>query len=480
MCDDCRPSSRETLSRSSPSLTTRACTSTPSLVSYEPTGTEVLQGRYRVSYDHLLGEGSNGRVYKALDIEANKQVAVKIYKDSFDDEGMKLAIANVSKCVDVISAITSASRSLLDTDVERGDAEKPKCTRGNPGRASFSAKMIEADAEKAIPGSTNVVQRMDLTKCFVSLLGYSKDSNGEPGMDIDSEKVFVVTEVGEESLQEFLDKTAESGKTLSLETLRCVHWSLVSIACALHAADFVHLDIKPLNVMRFGEVWKLIDFDGAIRTRSWVPVTEMWCSEWYMPPELAGAFLSRQRFGKNKPEKVEVSRLMDVWSVGLSALEAVFLQPVLKPFYTEWFESTGSNVKFLSWLSDYSETLLDGDMREFMNSMDQDMSDFLQGVLRKDPGERCCIAESLVHPWFEPIRIQMWKSMKLREDDSANGSGSRSMEPWSRTLTPNGVASGKKTQSRMDRLRNSAAFFGSRSSSYRAPEERASRACATM
>jgi len=41
---------------------------------------EWLQGQFRVSYIHKLGEGSFSCVYKGLDTVKNQQVAVKISK----------------------------------------------------------------------------------------------------------------------------------------------------------------------------------------------------------------------------------------------------------------------------------------------------------------------------------------------------------------------------------------------------------------
>ena len=70
-------------------------------------------------------------------------------------------------------------------------------------------------------------------------------------------------ELGQESLESRLEAAASSSQRLSVNDLKNVHWSLVSIVCGLHSAGFVHLDIKPSNIVRFGEAWKLINFDGC-------------------------------------------------------------------------------------------------------------------------------------------------------------------------------------------------------------------------
>merc|ERR1712176_1433602 len=87
------------------------------------------------------------------------------------------------------------------------------------------------------------------------------------------------------------------------------------------------------------EQWKLIDLDGAVHTSNSVPLNKVTFTPHYMPPELARALLEKR-------EELVTSRLMDVWSVGLCAMEAIFLQPVLAPFYEEWKKETGTDSKF--------------------------------------------------------------------------------------------------------------------------------------
>ena len=56
-----------------------------------------------------------------------------------------------------------------------------------------------------------------------------------------------------------------------------VHWEFVrdfvrDIASALqhlHGKGLIHGDVKPLNAVRVGKKWKLIDLDAAAATRVW-------------------------------------------------------------------------------------------------------------------------------------------------------------------------------------------------------------------
>lgn len=236
-------------------------------------------------------------------------------------------------------------------------------------------------------------------------------------MDAETGKLFLILELGAESLEERLASHAAAGTTLSVEELRNVHWSLVSIVCGLHGAGFVHMDIKPANVVRFGDTWKLIDFDGAVKSGTRLPREKMTFTPLYMPPEAARVWVEDH-------QELQASRLMDVWSVGMCAIEAVFLQPVMKPWYDEWTQDTGNDRKFFAWLADYdaSPAIMDSDMCEAMAQIHPDLCSLLQGMLVKDPSKRSDIAECWVHDWFEPIRVKLWKGLALASGEDSNSS----------------------------------------------------------
>jgi len=211
-------------------------------------------------------------------------------------------------------------------------------------------------------------------------------------------------------------KHAETGEPLPVEEIRNIHWSLVSIVCGLHAAGFVHMDIKPSNIVRFEHTWKLIDFDGAVRSGTIVTRERVTGTPCYMAPELA------KLLAENRDE-ILVSRLMDVWSVGLCAMEAIFFQPILKPWFEEWEQETGNGMKFLRWLGDYKAkpAIMDADMCKAMKDIDPDMCELLKRMLIKDPAERGDIAECLTHPWFEPMRELLWKNIDTRTSSKDGG-----------------------------------------------------------
>lgn len=265
------------------------------------------------------------------------------------------------------------------------------------------------------------MRKIDFSSCFVSVISYSKDSSGKPGLDIESESLFIVFELGKESLEDRLIRYGEKGRQLTVDEHRSLQWALISIVFGLHTMGYVHLDIKPANIVCFEiehtkEQWKLIDLDGALCTGTAVALSEVVATMQYLSPELASTFLAmqapaRDRFGRpqrrsdDQPEEaVKLSRLMDIWSVGMCAMEAIFGVPILKPWYDEWLAETGSEDKFLKWLANTKEVVITGDIRDALREIDEDMCSLLEGMLEKDPEKRFSIIECVNHMFFQKIR----------------------------------------------------------------------------
>eukprot|EP00930_Biecheleria_cincta_P026773 TRINITY_DN18829_c0_g1_i1.p1 TRINITY_DN18829_c0_g1~~TRINITY_DN18829_c0_g1_i1.p1 ORF type:complete len:473 (+),score=40.38 TRINITY_DN18829_c0_g1_i1:114-1532(+) len=383
--------------------------------------TVLLQGRYRYSTDKVLGEGSYGTVYQGLDLVECRGIAVKVYRES-----ESIALQNFKKSVDVL--LTIRRRAAMPPKDPTSFDGTMEMSLYNETTMSFKPSTFSEDmaclGEIFREITQALLSHMDFTGCFVAILGYSRDHLGAPGRDVDSDSLYIVYELGQESLQSRLVRCATDGVSLTPEELRKLQWDLVTIVCGLHSQGFVHLDIKPANIVRFctdgGEAqWKLIDLDGAMKTGNTVPLELVCFTMHYMSPELASAYL------RSKPSKVgvglrqqgsdgvQLSRLIDVWSVGMCALEPIFLTPVLGPWYSEWRQQTGSDVKFLSWLADSdAEPIVSGEMRDALAEIDADMCDMLQGMLAKDVLDRLSITECLTHRWFAPIRAKLLEDVK--------------------------------------------------------------------
>merc|ERR1719331_1927960 len=113
----------------------------------------------------------------------------------------------------------------------------------------------------------------------------------------------------------------------------------------LHARQFVHCDLKPLNVMHFSSNrWKLIDMDGMVLAGQSASLCDVFYTPMYCSPEFAASSLGEDEY-------FDVSRLLDVWSLGCIAVELVMLRPLLRDRFNAFFSGhpEGTNA-FLRWL----------------------------------------------------------------------------------------------------------------------------------
>uniref|UniRef100_A0A7S4S2B2 Protein kinase domain-containing protein n=1 Tax=Alexandrium monilatum TaxID=311494 RepID=A0A7S4S2B2_9DINO len=376
-----------------------------------------LRDKYKIVRKVVLGEGASAVVYKGLDVQACRNVAVKLYKHTeTDGSPRRSALEEFRKSVTVLKRLCS-----IDDDEERQAMRRLTTFSYDAGTLSHCIAVTwrrsntsVASAESATIANP-ILDEVDTSNCYVRLLDYSCTETGEPGLDEHEKLLYLVLELGEESLEERLQRHRTRGESLSVKELRELQWALVCIVWGLHAVGFVHMDIKPQNIMRFRENgadhWKLIDLDGAMETGREIRPEQVTFTPEYMPPELAKAWVA---WTSGDPSyRLTMSRLMDVWSIGMCSLEAIFLQPVLRPWFEEWKKETGSEEKFFKWLADYdTEPILHGDMHEMLAGMDKDMCDLLETMLAKDPDTRSSINECLTHPWFSSVHRALIGDLK--------------------------------------------------------------------
>lgn len=377
----------------------------------------LLHDRYHIRKDSIVGEGSSGCVFRGLDSRTGESVAVKIYAST---EG---------KCLEDFKRTIHLSR-LLHEQVAATVQKAASMGR----RASCSNAIVEtALKDSGIHESlSDLLVHLNISRCFPTVLDHSRDIDG-PGVDDASGMLFLVQELGGSSLEEKLEGyEAGADSSMNHSEIKDLCWSLVCITFGLHACGYVHMDIKPLNIVEFEGAnrteWKLIDLDGAVLANSPLDLQSDRFSftQAYMAPELAKALhaknkqpvhetpkrppsKSRSLFSRSKsgaklpqPEGLVASRIMDVWSVAMTIIQAVFLTPLLEPQLLQWREETGSDEKFMEWLGDYTTgPLIHGEVKDAIDNMDEDLSALLQGMLRKDPKERWCMATCLTHRYFQ-------------------------------------------------------------------------------
>eukprot|EP01062_Namystynia_karyoxenos_P071517 TRINITY_DN6707_c0_g1_i1.p1 TRINITY_DN6707_c0_g1~~TRINITY_DN6707_c0_g1_i1.p1 ORF type:complete len:1719 (+),score=643.18 TRINITY_DN6707_c0_g1_i1:90-5246(+) len=109
--------------------------------------------------------------------------------------------------------------------------------------------------------------------------------------------------------------------TLPEAEARLVVGCITSGLADMHRAGYVHTDIKPKNIVRFGHLWKIIDLDCAQLVGDPMPLR---FTPHYCPPEMGLKRLTGQR--------LPAACSLDVWSYGAVVFELVTRQKLLNRY----------------------------------------------------------------------------------------------------------------------------------------------------
>jgi len=260
--------------------------------------------------EDILGEGATSIVRRGVHVVSGEEVAIKMSRAS--RHGSREAVLKkFERQIEVLAALA-----------------EPFAPPSDPG---LWHEQLEH------------VQPCDL---FMRMIDYSRDVDGRPGADPVDGVMYIVTELGQCSLHGYLARRRGEDRPLSKDMVQSMSKAIILVIAALHAKGYVHLDLKPHNLMLFKGRVKLIDVDGCVPAGTTLNIgdSSISYSACYCAPEWA-------RFVVSEAD-IDVAPSLDVWSVGMTICELVCLDTVLAPYYKQcltYAPSKGLCV-FLEWL----------------------------------------------------------------------------------------------------------------------------------
>lgn len=339
-----------------------------------------MAGNYQIdmSQDGLLGEGTSCICRRGRVTGTGELVAIKFYKapeSSFSLVNHETCLMKHRRSVEVLMR--------LDGAFQRPD-----------------------DRRLWSPQLANVKP----AQLFMQLIDYSKDADGMPGRDAGDGELYLVTELAQYSLQDYIAKRKHMEAPPSKETVRSIAKSIVLVMAGLHAKGFVHMDIKPDNLMIFDGCLKLIDVDGCVEIGRKICQrdTSISFSPCYCAPEFAGFLL-----GGDKGASISAAPGLDVWSIGCTICELVKLSAIFGPAYHRFNECDKhrGRVFFMDWLTRLEQPPMPNAVEKF----DPELVQFVtKHLLVCDHTQRSTCAEALDDPYLVVDDLHRTKSNPIR------------------------------------------------------------------
>jgi len=316
-----------------------------------------------MSQNGILGEGTSCICRRGRLLETGELVAIKIYKPS--------------------ESSFSANNHQA-------------CLKKHKRSIAVLQTLQEPFARPTDPKHWNsLLDHVKPSKLFMQLWDYSKDASGEPGWDSIDDELYVVTELAQYSLKDYISKRRRKSSPPSKETVRTIAKAIVLAMAGLHSKGFVHLDMKPENLMIFDGQLKLIDVDGCLEIGTLISLSDssISFSPCYCAPEFASFVLGRE--GADFPALPG----LDSWSVGCTLCELVSLQPLLidecKTFYQE--DQRSGQVNFIDSVARMETAPVPRALEPFDSNLSQMVTGWLVVC---SPSERRTCAEALDAPYF--------------------------------------------------------------------------------
>lgn len=315
--------------------------------------------------EDIMGKGTSSICRKGTEVKTGKHVAIKVYKEQ--QGGGKVKETTMQKFKRQIAVL----KELMEP---------------------FPPAIKKDDRLWS-----SVLDGVNPAQIFMQLIDYSKGPDGSPGPDADDGMLYVVTELAQYSLKDFLADRREKQKALSKEAVRDLSKRMVLAMAGLHAKGFVHIDMKPENMMVFDGRLKVIDVDGCVRTGTKVSINDgsISFSPCYCAPEWARFMI------KDNEQTISATPALDVWSVGMTLCELVTLDAIWKPQYANFMRNAHSHREagflFLEWLGDIKKPPLPRTVEKFDTSL---LDLLIKWFLVCDSKKRSSCAQALSMPYL--------------------------------------------------------------------------------
>lgn len=347
-----------------------------------------VMGKYTMlmTKDAVMGEGTSSICRRGTDKD-NKEIAIKVYKDQ-SKSGGKMKDVTLQKFKRQIAVL----RDLMAPFKKPSDA-----TLWHP-----------------------LLENVKPERVFMQLIDYSQDAKGEPNPDPKDGILYVVTELAGYSLKDWIAQRREQSKPLSKDEVRNMAKGIVIAMAGLHAKGYVHIDMKPENLMDFNGKLKVIDVDGCVKNGTKVSIhdSSISFSPCYCAPEWAKFLI------KDNQPNIIASPSLDVWSVGMTLCELVTLDAILKPQYANFLRNASSHREagflFMEWLSAIKKAPLPKTVSGFDSGLVELLT---QWCLVTNAGQRKSCAQCLDNEYIkggkweaEPKTQQARASVRLHRE----------------------------------------------------------------
>jgi len=319
--------------------------------------------------DHM-GEGTSSICRKGQDIKSKEFVAIKVYKEQGKSSKTKsVTLMKFKRQIQVLQELQEPFKKPAD----------PKLWHE----------------------TLNTVKPSEV---FMRLIDYSKDAKGEPGPDPHDNTMYVVTELAQYSLKDYLATLREKKNTLSPEKMKRFCKTILVAMASLHAKGFVHIDMKPENMMMFSGKLKVIDVDGCVKMNTKINIQDssISFSPCYCAPEWARFLISESE------SSITAQPALDVWSVGMTLCELVTYDAILKPQYGNFLRNAHSHREagflFMEWLGGIKKAPMPKKVTEYDRSFPDLISNWL--LVCKQESRKSC-AQCLSHGFIADVKWEV-------------------------------------------------------------------------